>query len=131
MFGKIVLIFLFLIFGAVLYSYLGVSQPRIQVVPSSYDFGEIRGLVNHTFLVKNMGDGMLEISHVSTSCACTWADIHSRNIEPGGSTTLTVTYDPNFHEPPDSGNIFRVVYIKSNDPEQPEVEIEIRAEVVR
>jgi hypothetical protein len=136
-FGKILAIFvIILIASAVLYGYFGAEDvvtgsPRIQVIPPSYDFGDITGIVNHTFFVKNIGDGMLEILHVSTSCACTWAEISSKNIEPSNYATLIVTYDPNFHSPPDSGNIFRVVYIKSNDPEQPEVEIEIRANVRR
>ncbi len=106
------------------------GHPEIRVTPTSHDFGEIpKEAVNYTFTVENTGIGPLEIKKVSTSCACTTAKIDSERIEQGQSASMLVTFDPNAMEKIEE-NVFRIVYIKSNDPEQPEVEIEIRAKVI-
>lgn len=109
----------------------GGGVPRIQVIPSSYDFGNMpHEAVNHTFMVKNMGTGPLEIKRVSTSCGCTSAKISLEKILPNQVANLWVKFDPNLMEEKVEGEVLRVVYIKSNDPEQPEVEVEIKANVI-
>lgn len=127
----IVVIFAVLVIGATLYGYIGVQKgdPKIQVAPKSYDFGNIpKESVNHTFMVKNIGKGTLKIKGVTTSCGCTKASIDSETIKSGQSTNLLVTFDPNSMNI--TGPVYRIVYIKSNDFEQPEVEIEITANVI-
>jgi hypothetical protein len=127
-----------------------IGEPKIQVTPSYYNFGDISaadGIVKHTFSVENTGTGLLEINSIKTNCGCTKAYLvangrksptfgmrgnpvgWSHSIEPGQSADLVVTYDPNYHRWPDQGLIRRVVEIKSNDPEQPEVKIRITANV--
>ncbi len=123
----IVLIVLFAVFG-----YLNTEnkEPRIMITPGSYDFGEIQyEKVEHTFLVKNIGAKSLEIKGISTSCGCTKGAVESETIMPGESTNLLVTFDPNLMDEEVLGDILRVVYIKSNDPEQPEIEVKITANV--
>ncbi len=106
------------------------KTPKIEVIPGSYDFGVIPyEKVEHTFLVKNTGTAPLEIKGVSTSCGCTKAAVESETIMPGEATKLLVTFDPNIMGDNEVGEILRVIYIKSNDPSQPEVEIEIKANV--
>jgi hypothetical protein len=107
------------------------GTPQIEVTPASYDFGSIEPeLVNHTFTVKNTGGAPLLIKRVSTSCGCTKATIDSEEIAPGQTTDMLVTFDPNLMEGGVEGDVLRVVYIKSNDLENPEVEIEITANVI-
>jgi hypothetical protein len=114
--------------GSVVGGIPGVSA--IEVNPKSYDFGTIpKEAVSHTFSVKNTGTATLQIKKISTSCACTTAEIDSKNIGPGQSAILVVTFDPNKMDEIEE-NVYRIVYIKSNDPDQPEVEIEIRATVI-
>jgi hypothetical protein len=106
------------------------EQPRIQVVPGSYDFGDISSTaVEYTFSVRNVGDAPLEIMDLSTSCGCTTVSISAERIVPGQAADLRVTFDPNYHGT--EGRVFRLVFIKSNDPVQPEVQLEIRANVVK
>lgn len=105
--------------------------PKIQVMPSSYNFGDIPSkAVNHTFVVKNIGTSPLEIRRVSTSCGCTSAEISKETIFPNQEANLFVKFDPNLMEEKVEGEVLRIVYIKSNDPEQPEIEVELRANVM-
>jgi hypothetical protein len=124
------------------------AQPRIQVSPGSFDFGDIPPEVAvTTFTVKNVGEGELVLLSIATSCMCTSAVFRFRGREspifgahgnpegwserlmPGESGQLEVRYDPNVH--PDSGQVMRVVYVRSNDPVTPEVQLTITANVVR
>lgn len=114
------------------YSDLGGSGPRIEVTPAFYDFGDIPyELAEHTFSVKNTGDSVLEIAGISTSCGCTKGTIDRESIGPGETASLLVTIDPNLMEDDIAGEIERVVYVKSNDPGMPEIEIELSANIVR
>jgi len=122
---------LVIIAGIGLYGYLGlerVTPPRIEIVPSSYDFGVIPyRAVEVSFTVRNTGGSPLKIEGVSTSCGCTRAEVKKEELLPGEETELLVTFDPNLMEERLTGRIYRVVYVKSNDPERPEVEVEIWA----
>lgn len=103
-----------------------LGPQKIELSTNSFDLGDIdpdEGNRVETFYVKNIGGAPLEILSVSTSCGCTEAEVESTEIAPGEQTKLIVTYDPSVH-PGLEGKIKRIVYIKSNDPLQPEVELE-------
>ncbi|MCH8329161.1 MAG: DUF1573 domain-containing protein, partial [Nanoarchaeota archaeon] len=96
------------------YSNLDNKEPKIEVTPAFYDFGDIPyELVEHTFFVKNIGEDILEITRISTSCGCTKGTIDKELIEPGETANLLVTIDPNLMEEDIEGKIERIVYIKS------------------
>jgi len=100
---------------------------RIELSQDSFDFGDINpdeGIRTETFFVKNTGVLPLKITAISTSCGCTEAEVESDEIPPGEQTKLTVTYDPSVH-PGLTGKINRVVYIKSNDPFNEEIELNL------
>ena len=106
------------------------GYPEIEIIPPSHDFGTIpKEEVSHTLIVKNSGTALLEIKKISTSCACTTAKIDLEKLDPGQSTNMVVTFDPNAMDSIEE-NVFRIVYIKSNDPKNPETEVEIRARVI-
>lgn len=122
------------------------ADPNIQVSPPNYDFGTITQEEKTVSLaVSNTGDSNLEITEITTSCICTSAvfkvggrtsptfagptsqDEWSETLLPGQQGTLEVTYDPTIFS--DSGQITRAVYIDSNDPDNPTVDIYITATV--
>jgi len=159
--NKIVLIFAIILVlgGAILYGYLKTPDqgslnnnlgirgpgipadetskgPIIEVTPSSYDLGTViyGEVAEHTFVVKNLGSQPLEILRLSTSCGCTKATIAEEDkvIAPGQSVDMLVTFDPAVHKDDmDLGDITRVVYIRTNDPKNPETEVEITAKVIK
>ncbi len=109
-----------------------LGPPRIELSAYSFDLGDINpdeGIRTETFFVKNTGNSLLSIISVSTSCGCTEAEVESEGILPGEQTKLIVNYDPSVH-PGLTGNIKRVVYVKSNDPLQEEVELELTGNIL-
>jgi len=104
---------------------------QIELSAAEFDLGTIPNTkpVTQVFQVRNIGQGDLEITGVSTSCGCTTAGVSSRRLGPGEAADLAVTYDPQVHDG-ETGEFMRVVYIRSNDPDTPEANLTIRAKVV-
>ncbi|MBC8446977.1 MAG: DUF1573 domain-containing protein [Chloroflexi bacterium] len=107
------------------------SPGQVELSATEFDFGTIPNTeaVSQVFQVRNVGQGWLEITGVSTSCGCTTAEVDSLRLAAGETADLTVTYDPRTHEGA-TGEFMRVVYLRSNDPDAPEVTLTIRVTVV-
>jgi len=111
---------------------LGEEYPIIVIIPEFFDFEEVQygELAQHIFVVKNTGKEVLEINRLSTSCACTSAEIEKEVLSPGEEMELSVKYDTGLMTGPHGmGNQERIIYIKSNDPVNPQIEVTIKAYV--
>lgn len=107
------------------------GQPgQIELSATEHDFGTIANTkaVTHVFEVRNVGRGKLEIAGVSTSCGCTTAGVDKRQLAPGETAKLEVTYDPQAHGGA-VGRFMRMVYIRSDDPDVPEATLTVRVTV--
>lgn len=106
------------------------AAPRIVVEPASQDLGEVpQEPLELTYTVRNEGGSPLIIEKISTSCGCTYAEMDQNTLAPGESSPLRVTLDPiedNLY-----GNLTRVIYLRSNDPETPEAEVEFRVTILK
>lgn len=113
----------------------GDSQnlPKIEISPAFYDFGEVEfgKVVNYNFIIKNSGKTPLEIKRVATSCGCTTAKISQQLIDPGQTAELAVVYDTAAmgDGPHGRGKQERIIYVKSNDPNNPQVNVIVSAYV--
>ncbi|MGB9777360.1 MAG: DUF1573 domain-containing protein [Anaerolineae bacterium] len=108
-----------------------VQEPgRIQLSVTDFNLGTIPNTqpVSHTFEIRNVGRGGLEITGLSTSCGCTTAEVVRRRLAPGEATDLLVTFDPQAHGG-QTGSFLRQVYIRSTDPETPEAVLTLRVTV--
>ena len=108
------------------------NRPQITIAPQSFDFGEVDygEVAEYTFRVTNLGDEALEIKRVATSCACTEALISKEKISPEEEVELKVTYNTGAMSGTHSkGKQERIIYVKSNDPVNPQVEVTINADV--
>jgi hypothetical protein len=106
------------------------SPPRIVVDPLSQDLGELPQVsMEAVYTISNAGGKELKIEKISTSCGCTYAEIDKNTLEPGESTSLRVTLDP--EEDNLFGDLIRVIYIRSNDPQTPEAEVEFRVNILK
>ncbi|MDP3882935.1 MAG: DUF1573 domain-containing protein [Candidatus Staskawiczbacteria bacterium] len=133
------LIFIAGLAGVILFGYLQATAPasndpnapKILISPESFDFGEIQygDIVTHNFGVTNSGKSDLEIKRVATSCGCTTAKISRQIIKPGESADLVVEYNTAAMGdlPENHGQQERIIYVKSNDPANPQVNAEISA----
>lgn len=133
--GLLLLVVTLALVGLAGYGYLQSATPEppnIKVTPALYEFGAIgpTDVATHEFAVRNDGGRRLEIGRISTSCGCTTAEIDAKALEPGETTTLRVKFDPQAMGSDLSGtDIVRVVYLQSNDPDDPEVEVELNGRV--
>lgn len=106
------------------------GQPEVQLETTFHDFGDVPqfDVVTTDIVLQNTGSGTLQIESVTTSCGCTSASVSESQVEAGGETVLTIRYDSGLH--PDNGPIYRTVFVETNDPDQPELEVEVVANVV-
>lgn len=101
--------------------------PRIHVVDTTVDFGEIPSgeRRKHTFLVNNTGNATLDIRDVRTSCGCTTAGQWDRSIPPGGTGLIPIQFDTQSF----TGPIQRTITVTSNDPEKPNLTLHLKAQI--
>lgn len=107
------------------------GTPVLTVAPATIDFGAIpadRPIVT-TVQVRNQGTAALRIDNVRTSCGCTTATLSATTIAAGAAAELQVTFDPQAH-PGLYGPLLRIVYLSSNDPTQPELEIPVSVDIL-
>jgi len=71
------------------------AGPHLVVAEPVFDYGTILqgDKVDHSFRLTNQGDAVLEIHKVKTTCGCTVARDYPREIAPGASAELPVTFD--------------------------------------
>ena len=72
-----------------------VLTPNIEMLETSYDFGEmLQGeSVTHDFILKNTGDADLIISAAKGSCGCTVPQWPKTPIRQGEEATIKVTFN--------------------------------------
>jgi hypothetical protein len=103
------------------------AAPDLQVETPSFNFGEIfQGeKVPHVFEFTNQGDEVLKIDRVRSSCGCTAVLVSKKNIPPGGKGELKANFDSARFR----GNISKTIYIYSNDPVRPTMQLHIKGSV--
>lgn len=106
-----------------------VPQANVDLPLARWDWGTIprQPVVTQVFPIQNTGDQPLLISSVVTSCGCTTADLSASLIPAGQRADLTVIFDPDFHDT--SGPVTRLVWLETNDPDMPVVELRMDAVV--
>lgn len=110
----------------------GEKYPVAVITPDLHDFGEIEygEIVEYIFKLTNEGDEVLEIRKVATSCGCTTAETSKEVVNPGETIDLSVRYDTGAMSGPHGmGEQERIIYIKTNDPINPQTEVKIKANV--
>jgi len=123
-----------------------ISSSVLAVDRELHDFGEIdifNGVVTTTFALTNEGTDDIMVTEGTTSCGCTDGEIggisfgmHEKMskefVIPAGETKdLTVIYDPLAHGPSGTGLAQRSVFLKTNSSATPELEVRIKAMVVK
>lgn len=104
------------------------GKPKLLVENKLHDFGRIYPGGNYTceFKFRNIGTGLLKISKVIATCSCTAFELDQKEYAPGESGSVKVVY----RAPTIDGNSSRHLYILSNDPNNPEFQLRLNADVV-
>ena len=122
------ILYLLVVLVAGLLSSCNNKAPQISIQPPLQDLGtRPQQLIDLVFEVKNTGNADLVIEKVSASCECTTAEVEKSVIPPGESAELRVKFDP--AENNLFGEVQRIIYLRSNDPIQPEAEAEFRVTI--
>lgn len=109
-------------------SYCQVVGPKISVQESEYTFGDINqnDIVRHSFQIANTGGDVLTILEVKASCGCTAATPDKKELKPGESTQINVTFNSKGRKGPQT----KTITIKTNDPESPVITLMIKGNVI-
>lgn len=108
------------------------GKPDISVTDSHLALGDVVNgdVVTREVSVQNNGQADLIIDAVTTSCGCTQATIEPLTIPAGSSGTLSISFDSGAHGPALTGPLVRQVFIASNDPQKPEITVELTANIL-
>ncbi len=108
------------------------GPPQILVPEASLALGDVVNgdIVIREVTVQNVGESDLIIEAVTTSCGCTEAAVAPTRIPSNGSGTLTIRFDSGAHGPDVTGQLIRQVFIATNDPQQPEIVVELAANIL-
>jgi hypothetical protein len=96
-----------------------------------HDFGQMAQFANGSreYVVKNVGDGPLEMRPGSSTCGCTVANFadgkKSLALEPGESTTITITWETRDN----SGKFEKMLSVWTSDPFRQDVWFTVRGTV--
>lgn len=103
------------------------GAPRIVVEPSAIDFGVMEQDLasEQSVTIRNDGDATLLISHVSSTCGCTAAEPDKKELAPGESTVMNVTFRSGKFRGPQ----MKYVKISSNDPLRGTLDVAVLADV--
>lgn len=108
------------------------GQPQIAITENSLNLGDVVNgeVVTREVTVQNAGQAELIIESITTSCGCTKATLEPMTISPGESGTLYIEFDSGAHGPELTGELIRQIFIASNDPQQPEMVVELAANIL-
>ena len=103
------------------------SGPRLQLSQREWDFGQVwtGDPCRIDIGIKNVGDAPLKILDIKSSCGCTAAEPGKRELAPGESDTMMVTYDTK----KTAKAVKHTVTLVTNDPVEPEIRFGLHGEV--
>ena len=104
-------------------------EPRISFESTTRDLGLVGPGTRHLceFKFTNTGKGLLKMGKVQATCGCTVPELPKKEYAPGESGTLKVKY----HSSKYPGRVTRRLYVHSNDKTKSNVELNIKAEIVK
>ena len=103
------------------------GAPAVSVPHSEHHFGTVyQGEnVRHVFTFTNKGDVPLNVEKVSSSCGCTAALVSAQTLAPGQSGEVQASFDSSRFR----GEVSKTVYLYTNDPVQPVVQLHLKGNV--
>jgi hypothetical protein len=113
------------------FSFIACAQiigPKASSPQMEYDFGtiELGQIVTHNFTLLNNGGDLLKITDVHASCGCTAAKPDKNELAPGESINIKV----DFNSAGKMGKQEKYVYVKTNDPNNPEMKFKFIGNVL-
>jgi len=115
------------------------------------DIGYSKGILYHSFPIKNEGTQDLKIANMTTSCMCTKVFLKTKKgegprfgmkgmtapsswtevLKPGEDGEIIAAFDPAYHGPQGLGPVSRIVSFQTNDPDTPYIELSFEGTVFK
>jgi len=88
--------------------------PKLVCDEPVYEFGEVDNTkkVEHDFIIRNEGNTTLNISNVKAACGCTVANVSTKLVPPGESSTISAVLNLSGKD----GVMNKRITVHSNDP---------------
>lgn len=104
-----------------------LASPNIQFSQPQFDFGVVyQGeKVGHAFEFVNAGQDPLVIDRVRSSCGCTAVLVSEKNLAPGETGHIQANFDSSRFR----GDVSKTIYLYSNDPVKPVLQLTIKGNV--
>ena len=104
-----------------------VRPPQVSISEEEWDFGKVKPETQpqHQFIITNKGTEDLFIERVWASCGCVQTSISTNRILPGKSAELQAIFNTAGYV----GMLEKIIYIKSNDSEEPEKKIKVKVDI--
>jgi uncharacterized cupredoxin-like copper-binding protein len=117
---------LILVFATV--SLAQMLPPKVSTQQMAYNFGQVAQgeHVKHDFIITNVGGDLLKINNVRASCGCTAAKPEKDELAPGESTNIKVDFNSTGRK----GRQTKIITVKTNDPDKPEIRFRLTGVVV-
>lgn len=128
------------------YSASDSQRPQLEINTRIQDLGQMKvsDIKSADFVIKNTGQKPLQITNVSTSCNCTFAQVEidgkksprfsmhknplwTGEISPQKEAKIIAIYEPSLM--PVQGSVERNVLFTTNDPQNPNVSLTLTANV--
>jgi uncharacterized cupredoxin-like copper-binding protein len=105
-----------------------IVGPKASSQQMEYDFGSVMvgQIATHNFTLVNNGGDILKITDVHASCGCTAAKPDKKELAPGESINIKV----DFNSAGKMGKQEKWVYVKTNDPGNPELKFKFTGTVL-
>ena len=122
---SLALLFIFLVCSVSLF--FAGKGPSLKFTEDTRDFGKVKQgkVLTHVFAFTNEGDSTLSIKRVRQSCGCTAALLKDKEIPPGGTGEIKVTFNTKGY----ANKVSKYIYIDSNDPAQPSKKLTVSANI--
>lgn len=104
------------------------GKPKITLNKSVHNFGNVSPATTHVceFKFTNTGNDVLEIYEVEKTCGCTPFVLDKKKYAPGEKGSLKV----GFFSDTQLGSTIKPLYLYSNDETNPEIELDIKANII-
>ncbi|MCL6495840.1 MAG: DUF1573 domain-containing protein [Ignavibacterium sp.] len=115
----------------VIFSFAVFAQlvgPKAGAQITEHNFGDIKqgDVVSYDFKITNNGGDVLKIIDVRASCGCTAAQPDKKELKPGETTTIKVTFNSKGRK----GAQVKTVRVITNDPEKSDINFVIRCNIL-
>jgi len=105
------------------------KAPKAEIINGTlHDFGTMqrRSKKSHTFVVRNIGQSVLDLKVEGSTCKCTIGTLSKEQLKPGEETGITLEWKTET-----SGTEFgQTAEIRTNDPRQPLIKLTVKGVVV-